>query len=128
MQSGPWIADQVRNDKLATCNDKLATCNDNAGSCHAGLDPASMQSGPWIADQVRNDKLATCNDNAGSCHAGLDPASMQSVSWIADAEAPDPGSSPGQALIRGRNDSYFKPALSEFLSPLAARKAGAVFA
>jgi hypothetical protein len=52
MQSGPWIADQVRNDKLATCND-------NAGSCHAGLDPASMQSGPWIADQVRNDSHFT---------------------------------------------------------------------
>ena len=26
--------------------------------------------------------------------------------WIAGAETPDPGSSPGQALIRGRNDSY----------------------
>jgi lipoyl(octanoyl) transferase len=25
--------------------------------------------------------------------------------WIAGAETPDPGSSPGQALIRGRNDS-----------------------
>jgi len=96
-------------------------------SCHTGLDPASMQSGPWIADQVRNDKLATrndelatcndelatCNDNAGSCHAGLDPASMQSGPWIAD---------------QVRNDSHFEPALSEFLSPLAALQAGAVFA
>ncbi len=93
MQSGPWIADQVRNDKLATRNDKQATCNDELAT--------------------RNDELATRNDNAGSCHAGLDPASMQSGPWIAD---------------QVRNDSYFKPALSEFLSPLAARKAGAVFA
>ena len=93
MQSGPWIADQVRNDKLATRNDKLATCNDELAT--------------------RNDELATRNDNAGSCHAGLDPASMQSGPWIAD---------------QGRNDSHFEPALSEFLSPLAALQAGAVFA
>jgi hypothetical protein len=26
--------------------------------------------------------------------------------WIAGAETPDPGSSPGQALIRGRNDKF----------------------
>ena len=32
---------------------------------------------------------------------------MHSGPWIAGAETPDPGSSPGQALIRGRNDKHF---------------------
>ena len=65
------------------------------------------------APEIARRTLGIGNLLMHSCHAGLDPASMQSGPWIAD---------------QVRNDSHFKPALSEFLSPLAARKAGAVFA
>ena len=63
-------------------------------------DPVPRDS--WIADQVRNDKTAK-----RPCFAvipGLTRDPVPRDSWIADVETPDPGSSPGQALIRGRND------------------------
>jgi hypothetical protein len=58
----------------------------------------------WIAGQARNDKSAVIPDSI------RDPVLRQH--WIAGAETPDPGSSPGQALIRGRNDkSVVTPSL-----------------
>jgi hypothetical protein len=51
----------------------------------------------WIAGQARNDKSAVIPDSI------RDPVLRHH--WIAGAETPDPGSSPGQALIRARNDS-----------------------
>ena len=67
-----------------------------------GLTRDPVPSMRWIADQVRNDKTAK-----RPCFAvipGLTRDPVPRDSWIADVETPDPGSSPGQALIRGRDD------------------------
>ena len=84
----------------------------------------SESSSPGLRVVARNDKPKARNDRDGviprlilsslgpSCHPlvhpvipGLTRDPVPRQHWIAGAETPDPGSSPGQALIRGRNDN-----------------------
>ena len=84
-----------------------------------------MDAWHWIPDQVRDDKLCARDDNLGGSLRAL-ALSLRALAlslralalslrattrnpgvawhWIPDVETPDPGSSPGHALIRGRDD------------------------
>jgi cysteine desulfurase len=70
---------------------------------------------PLLGPPIKEAAISKVPGSTG-CYCGPDPQPMVPNSWIAGAETPDPGSSPGQAPIRGGNDSAMS-AISVSLTP-----------
>ena len=94
---GCWIPGQARNDEGVTA--KRHSC--------ASRNPAPPPPAYWIPGQARNDERVTVWVIHDAVYPPVIPATGrppgETTSFLRKNVTPYPGSSPGQALIRGRN-------------------------
>jgi len=101
--SSPGLRVVARNDKPKARNDRDGVIprlilSSLGPSCHPLVHPVI----PW---SILSSLGPSCHPLVHPVIPGLTRDPVPRQHWIAGAETPDPGSSPGQALIRGRNDN-----------------------